>query len=151
MKMQFAASLLLVFCLQSLAGHAQLKSTQSFGQLFTSPRSVECSIDVLEKTIQASVGETVKIQFDATHHFEGTVVRKNQPYSNLTTIVIQASDVNGAVFQLSKQHATKQSSSFSGSILHEKAGVLLRMKKKEKYYSFESMSLNKVLPVCKKH
>lgn len=151
MKMQFAASLLVIFCLQSLAGHAQLKSTQSFGQLFTSPNTVECSVDILDKTMQANLGETIKIQFDATHHFEGVVVRKNQPYSNLTTIVIQGLDGQGAVFQLSKQNAAKQTSRFSGSIIHEKAGVMLRMKKKEKHYTFESMSLNKVLPVCKKH
>lgn len=151
MKMQIAASLIVVFCLQSLAGNAQSKSAQSVGQVFSSPQTVECSIDVLEKAMQASVGQTVNIQFDATHHFEGTVVRKNKPYSNLTTIVIQGNDSNGAVFQLSKKNATKQGNSFSGSILHEKAGVMLRLKKKEKNYTFESMSLNKVLPVCKKH
>jgi hypothetical protein len=151
MKIQFAASLIVVFLLQALAGNAQWKSSQSSGQLFTSPNIVECSMDILDKAMKANVGEAVKIQFDATHHFEGIVVRKNQPYSNLSTIVIKSNDANGAVFQLSKQNMNNQVINFSGSILDEKSGVMLRMKKKEKNYTFEPLSLNKVLPVCKKH
>ena len=151
MKIRLATILFACFCLQSFTGSAQWKSIQPTSQVYLSPKTIRCTPGTLEKVMHAQVGETVQIQFDAQHRFEGTIQRKSQPYSNLKTVVIKSLDGQGSVFQLSQQLSSKGAFKFYGNILNEKAGVLLHLKPKGEYYSFESMTLNKIMPVCKKH
>jgi hypothetical protein len=151
MKIRFTAIFFAWICLQTLTVSAQWKSIHPVSQVLLSPKTVQCTSGTLEKVMQAQVGQSVQIQLDAQHRFEGTIQRKSQPYSNLKTVVIKSSDASGAIFQLSQQQSNKTGSKFSGNILYEKADVLLRLKQKGEHYSLEPLSLKKIMPVCKKH
>jgi hypothetical protein len=108
----------------------------------------QVSSDQLEKTIQLNPGDLVQIQVDPTTVFKGIVVSKVQTYQNLMTMVIQNTEDEGSRFQLCQQITNDKNFRFTGSIIREKNGVLVRLKKQGDQYHFESSDLEKTKPVC---
>jgi hypothetical protein len=108
----------------------------------------QVSSEQFEKTIQSNPGDLVQIQIDPTTIFKGIVVSKVQTYQNLITMVIKSTDDERSRFQLCQEITNDKKKRFSGSIIREKNGVLVRLKKQGDQYHFESIDLEKTKPVC---
>lgn len=108
----------------------------------------QVSSEQLEKTIQSNPGDLVQIQVDPITIFKGIVVSKVQTYQNLMTMVIKSTEDEGSRFQLCQQITNDKNFRFTGSIIREKNGVLVRLKKQGDQYHFESTDLEKTKPVC---
>src|SRR5215831_15098876 len=117
-NLQGLCLLLLFACARSSAQHAipvnepDLKKPKLFANL---PDKIPVATDVLQILVNADMGKTVRLKFDASE-FNGQVVSKADA-NNIHSVTIRSGNFNGATLTLSSSVQSNGAVKFTGRII----------------------------------
>jgi hypothetical protein len=138
--------LVALLCLTTAASYSQANTKPS---LFANQADrIELSETMLRDAFNSRPGETITFNLSSTFTITGVVLSNEAKYSNLTSVVVRATEFDNALLHISKVVNEDNSISYVGRIMNERAADGFEIKKEASGYSFQKFQTARILQDC---
>ena len=142
--------LMLMVSLCTYASSTAQQFIEAKPKLFASyPATLNITESCLQNIFSLATHQEAVIDFGNNLLFPCKVVRNEQKYANMQTVIIRSSGFNNAMMQVSKITNSDQSVLYAGRIINEKAADGFEIKRSSNgTYQLQKFETDKILEGC---